>query len=270
GAAIERIPDCLVDEAIDTSEYRTGSPDILAPVVSHSRAELSAAEVDRIASGDPAAAEYGGVDRGERAGKAGTLLDAGHTAAELAADRIAERIELCRQPGNLFDDHPAEAGYVVVDRDAIAGAGVRRVAEGTIVGHRAIAAADMRLERRAPARAPQHAGIPDQAVGLIGDLAGRTLVGDEPTVRPDHRVAKRIAPCIAARHFDVLVADTAHERDVGAHGDGHVRPDMPIAYPLVEVGDVLLGPAATHAGADRRHRVRSDACASIGAMRRTF
>src|SRR3546814_4003073 len=68
----------------------------------------------------------------------------------------------------------------------------------------AIAAPDARGERGAPARPPHHAGVPDQPVGVEGQLARLRFVGDETAIRIDDRRAVRVEPGRSEEHTSEL------------------------------------------------------------------
>src|SRR5690606_30882932 len=103
------VPDRLVDQPVHAREHRSGSADVFPAIVPDAGPELGAAEIDRVARAYSTAAEHRRVDRTQRAGEAAAALGACHAAAELAADRVAEGVELRGKASHLVDQHATKA-----------------------------------------------------------------------------------------------------------------------------------------------------------------
>src|SRR5690606_14908263 len=80
--------------------------------------------------------------------------------------------------------HPAEAVDPVKD-DNGEGTVAPLPCEAALIGHGTVAAAHPRLQRSALAWPPQHADIPHDAIEIIEQRTGRTLVRHEAAVGND-------------------------------------------------------------------------------------
>ena len=134
------------------------------------------------------------------------------------------------------------------------------ISEAAGVDGVAVTAPDTGGQRRAAARLPHHAGVPDQPVGIERELARGRFVGDEAAARIAHRHAIGVDHRIALADLDVLVTDTAEQRDRRADRHRHIGAGVFALVALVELARVLALVTARHLPAERQvARPRADA-----------
>src|SRR3546814_343934 len=129
---------------------------------------------------------------------------------------------------------------------------VSAVGEAAGIDGVAIAAPDAGGQRRAAARPPHHAGIPDQPVGVERQAARGRFIGDEAAVRVAHRNAIGIEQRVALADLDILVTDAAEQRDGRTDRHGDVGARIFALVPLVELARVLAFVTAGYLPAERQ------------------
>ena len=272
---IGRGPIILIDLAIILRQRRLHRGQILVAIIAQARPERKPPRLRAPIGHDALRAEDQPVLRAGGAGDA-AAGGRGHTAQQLAGDRIAHAIEARRHGDHRIGQPAAKAAQRVIDHDIERSAVIGRIFERAIIADMPITPADMRLEMHPAARLPDDPAIPHQAAGLIGDRARRIGVGLQlPARRIDQR-ARRIAQRIAAGNLDILKADPAHQRHIAHQRNDDLGAAMVFARTLVQKRAIFLHKARFRAQAHRqaiarlvahRHR-RILRCRMVKAKRR--
>src|ERR1044072_2536251 len=119
--------------------------------------------------------------------------------------------------------------------------------------HGAVALADPSPEEGAAAGAPDHAGIPEHPLNVVGNAPRRGGIGDEAALAVANGLAAGIEQRIARADLDLLVADAAGEADPPPHRQRPVAAAELALEAVVELARLLAGIAAARGHPDRQH-----------------